>query len=318
MNHDGSLIDTYRYAIDAAGLDFLAVSDHDQDLLKHRYSRNQQGPLQDYAWWRSQKYCDLFFIQDRFLPIYGYEHGGSYTQRGGHKNVLYLERGNPCFEEDSPEELFNVLRGIDAVVIPHQLADGGSATNWGKWNAEFERVAEIFQVRGSYEFFGGPLPPAVQREGHYLRDALGGGVRIGVIASSDHGLVHGAYAGVYAVEFTRRGVLDALRERRSFGATEKMVIDFRLGNQMLGQAVESDANPQFEVVTKGLQPLKLVEIVRDNRIVYSVQPDGREHRFQYTDMNPPAAGRAYYYIRCQQEDDQWAWSSAIWVDGRGN
>ena len=78
-------------------------------------------------------------------------------------------------------------------------------------------MAEIFQARGSYEYFGAPLIAEVQRQGHYLQDALGGGVQIGVIASSDHGLVHGAYAGIYAREFTRRGVLEALRSRRSFG-----------------------------------------------------------------------------------------------------
>jgi hypothetical protein len=93
-----------------------------------------------------------------------------------------------------------------------------------------------------------------------------------------------------------------------------MVIDFRLGDDLLGQEVEFDAKPQFDVVAKGLRPLKMVQIIKDNRIVYSVQPDKREHRFQYTDMDGPSAGGAYYYVRCQQVDNQWAWSSAIWID----
>jgi hypothetical protein len=313
MNHDGSLIDTYRYAIDAAALDFLAISDHDQDLLKHRYGRAQQGPLQDYAWWRSQKYCDLFHIEGVFLPIYGYEHGGSFKARGGHKNVLYAERGMPCYEEDSPEELFHVLRDKEAVVIPHQLADGGSATNWGKWNAEFERVAEIFQTRGSYEYFGAPLIAAVQKQGAYLQDALGGGVRIGVIASSDHGLVHGAYAGVYTRQFTRRGVLEALRSRRSFGATEMMVLDLRVGDKLLGGEITLASAPVLNATAQGIKPLDLVEIVRDGNIVYSTQPERTTCSFQFTDTELKAGESAYYYLRAKQQDEQWAWSSAIWV-----
>jgi hypothetical protein len=313
MNQDGSLMDTYRYAIDAAGLDFLAISDHDQDLLKHRYGREQQGPLQDYAWWRSQKYCDLFHIADVFLPIYGYEHGGSYKSRGGHKNVLFPERGLPCYEEDSPEELFHVLRGKEAVVIPHQLADGGSATNWGKWNSEFERVAEIFQARGSYEFFGAPLMAAVQREGFYLQDAMEGGVRIGVIASSDHGLVHGAYAGIYAREFTRRGMLEALRSRRSFGATEMMVLDLRIGQCLLGEETTLDAAPTFQATARGVKPLELVEMVRDGSIVFSTTPEERACSFQFTDTDLKPGASAYYYLRAKQQDNEWAWSSAIWV-----
>ncbi|MFV2067605.1 MAG: hypothetical protein ACC645_11555 [Pirellulales bacterium] len=313
MNQDGSLMDTYRYAIDAAGLDFLAISDHDQDLLKHRYGREQQGPLQDYAWWRSQKYCDLFYIADRFLPIYGYEHGGSYRARGGHKNVLYVERGLPCYEENSPKELFHVLRDKEVVVIPHQLADGGSATDWGKWNADFERVAEIFQARGSYEYLGAPLIAAVQREGFYLQDALEGGVRIGVIASSDHGLVHGAYAGIYAKEFTRRGVLEALRSRRSFGATEMMVLDLRIGDRLLGEEATLDTAPTFRATAQGIKPLDLVEMVRDGNIVYSTRPEKTACSFQFTDTAMEPGTNAYYYLRAMQQDKQWAWSSAIWV-----
>jgi hypothetical protein len=311
MNQDGSLMDTYRYAIDAAGLDFLAISDHDQDLLKHRYSRAQQGPLQDYAWWRSQKYCDLFYIADVFLPIYGYEHGGSYRSRGGHKNVMYAKRGFPCYEEDSPEELFHVLRDTGAVVIPHQLADGGSATNWGKWNPEFERVAEIFQTRGSYEFYGAPLMASVQREGFYLQDALAGGVRIGVIASSDHGLVHGAYAGVFAQEFTRHGILEALRSRRSFGATEMMVLDMRVDDCLLGEETTVDGAPRFRAHAAGIQPLEVVEVVRDGKIIFSTQPGKKSCSFEFTDTDLPAGNGAYYYLRAKQTDNQWAWSSAI-------
>lgn len=312
MNYDGSLFDTYRYALDAAQLDFLAISDHDQDLLKHRYDR-KQSPLLGYAWWRSQKYCDLFFIDETFLPIYGYEHGGSYAARGGHKNVLYPERGNPCIEDDAPELLFKRLENTGAVVIPHQLADGGSATDWTKWNPDFERVAEVFQLRGSYEFFGAPREARIRRPGHYLWDALGQGVQIGVIASSDHGLVHGAYAGVYAETVSRRGVLEALQNRRSFGATDTLALSLRLGRHLLGEAATVDGPPKLEMTVQGTRPLKQVQLVRNGEFVYTHAPPGRDCSLQFTDMSFPPGSRAYYYLRAEQDDGQWAWSSAIWV-----
>jgi hypothetical protein len=222
-------------------------------------------------------------------------------------------RGFPCYEEDAPEDLFRVLRGKDVVVIPHQLADGGSATDWMKWNSDFERIAEIFQARGSYEFFGAPLVAEVQREGHYLQDALSQSIRIGVIASSDHGLVHGSYAGVYAKEFSRKGVLEALRSRRSFGATEVMAIDFRLGDQLLGSEAVLDESPAFTAFARGAKPLESVEIVRDGKLVYSTNPGQTSCSFQFTDTDLKPGGSAYYYLRCQQADKQWGWSSAIWV-----
>jgi hypothetical protein len=312
MNVDGSLMDTYRYAIDVAQLDFLAISDHDQDILKHRYDR-KQSHLLDYAWWRSQKYCDLFLIPGSFLPIYGYEHGGSFAARGGHKNVMYLERGNPCYEQDSPEELFLALRGKQAVVIPHQLADGGSATDWSKWSPQFERVAEIFQHRGSYEYFGAPLMAQVQRKGYYFWDALAGGARIGTIASSDHGLVHGAYAGVYADSFSRKGVLDGLRARRSLGATETMALELRIGDRLLGEEITTDGPPTLEVFAQGMRSLAQVQIVKEGKFIHTATPGAASARFRYTDMELGAGESTYYYVRAEQDDGQWAWSSAIWV-----
>jgi hypothetical protein len=314
MNYDGSLIDTYRYAIDAAQLDFLAISDHDQDLLKHRYDR-KQSPLLGHLWWRSQKYCDLFHIPDRFLTFYAYEHGGSFAKRGGHKNVIYRERGMPCYEEDSPTELFHVLRDKQVVVIPHQLADGASATDWKQWNSEFERVAEIFQARGSYEYIGAKPAVQVQREGNFLWNALDTDIRIGVIASSDHGLVHGAYAAVYAMEFSRTAVLDALRDRRTFGATDKIVLDLRLKPSVIvGQETETGTPPQFEVYVRGTAVLKQVQIVKNGQFAYTQTPKGEECRFRYTDTTLAPGEGAYYYLRCEQKNQEWAWSSAIWVE----
>ncbi|MFQ6097752.1 MAG: TolB family protein, partial [Armatimonadota bacterium] len=164
MNYDGSLLDTYRYAIDCARLDWIAISDHDQDILRHRYGRPQYR-LMNYLWWRSQKLCDLFLMQPDFIAVYGYEHGGSFRVRGGHKNVLYSQRGMPCLEDDAPADLFKALDGKDALAIPHQLADGGSATNWDLWSAKYERVAEIYQARGSYEYLDTPRVARVKREG---------------------------------------------------------------------------------------------------------------------------------------------------------
>ncbi len=312
MNVDGSLMDTYRYAIDVAELDFLAISDHDQDLLKHRYQR-EKSLLYLYSWWRSEKYCDLFSIENRFVPLYAYEHGGSFAQRGGHKNVLYAERGESCHEEHSPEALFRALTGKDAVVIPHQLADGPSATDWSKWNSEFERVAEVFQARGSYEFKNARPPVAVKRDGHYLWDALSAGVRIGIIASSDHGMVHNAYAGVYSRQLSRAGVMEGLRSRRTFGSMDRMVIDFRLGDRLQGEEVEIHGPPALSVRIQAPKTLRTIQIVKNGAMIHTVHPDTLVGRLEFVDLELQPGQEAWYYVRCEQVDDQYGWSSPIWV-----
>ena len=49
---DGTLDEMYRYALDAASLDFLLVGDHGM------------GHDREYPWWQTQKSNDLIFKQD--------------------------------------------------------------------------------------------------------------------------------------------------------------------------------------------------------------------------------------------------------------
>lgn len=309
---DGSLQDGYRYALDAYRLDWLAISDHDQDILKHRSDRIAR-PRQDYAWWRSEKYCDLYSIPGRFLALYGYEHGGSYAERGGHKNVISDVRGRPVREEDSPEELFRVLANSGCVAIPHQLADAGSRMDWDKWNKDHERVAEIFQVRGNYEFADCPRAAKIMTPGNFMWDALAKGVRIGIIASSDHGQTHIANAGVWATDFTRKAILDALRARRTFGGTTKVSIQARIGGKPQGEEIEVTAAPKIEARLAAAEPLALVQVVRDGQFVYTSKPNATEATFTFTDPALKPGQSAYYYVRAQVGANDLAWTSPIWV-----
>ena len=56
---DGSLEDAYRYAIDAAGLDFLCVTDHVQHVKL----------LNDYDYWRSGETADLHCVTGHYARV---------------------------------------------------------------------------------------------------------------------------------------------------------------------------------------------------------------------------------------------------------
>lgn len=317
---DGSLQDAYRYALDACGLDWLAISDHDQDILKHRADRLQR-PRQDYDWWRSQKYCDLYTIPGRFAALYGYEHGGSYGDRGGHKNIVTARRGLPVHEVDAPQALFAALADSGALAIPHQLADGGSRMDWEKWSPEYERVAEIFQARGSYEFEGCPRAASLFTAGNSLWDALAKGIRIGVIASSDHGQTHQARAGVYVPvaapgeppSWTRDSILEALRSRRAFGATVATTLQVALAGQPMGQELTVTGTPTLSISVMAPTPITRVEVVREQRFVYSTEPGAREASLQYSDTELQPGASTYYYVRARIGENDYAWSSPLWV-----
>jgi len=310
MCNDGSLIDTYRYALDVAKLDFLAISDHDQDILRHRYDRESR-PFDTYAWWRSQKIADLMHHPPVFCALYGYEHGGSYQARGGHKNVIYEVRGRPCLEVDAPEALFDALGGYNAIAIPHQLADGGSRCDWTKWNDKYETVAEIFQARGNYERSDAPRLARDATAGFFYQDALRQGARIGAIASSDHGLVSNAYAAVYAKARTRADIIEGLRQKRTYGGTAKVRMEFASGSSPAGSAIQADG-PRFACRVVAPTPIDKVELVRDGQFVYS-QPGGGGQRLEFTWADNGAPG-GYYYLRTALANGELAWTSPIWVE----
>jgi hypothetical protein len=218
---------------------------------------------------------------------------------------------------DAPHELFAALAGSGALAIPHQLADGASRADWEKWNPEYERVGEIFQARGSYEFAGCPRAAQIFTEGNSMWDALAKGIRIGIIASSDHGQTHQARAGVYVEDtpasFTRQGVLDALRARRAFGSTVAVAIQARIGEHLIGEEITVNAPPKIEAMIAAPAEIMRMDVVRDGRFVYTSEPKIAQSSFTFEDTDLKPSQSAYYYVRAQIGASDFAWSSPIWV-----
>ena len=153
----------------------------------------------------------------------------------------------------------------------------------------------------------------MKRDGHYLWDALSAGVRIGIIASSDHGMVHNAYAGVYSRQLSRAGVMEGLRSRRTFGSMDRMVNDFRLGDRLQGEEVEIHGPPALSVRIQAPKTLRTIQIVKNGAMIHTVHPDTLVGRLEFVDLELQPGQEAWYYVRCEQVDDQYGWSSPIWV-----
>jgi hypothetical protein len=323
---DGSTEDTYRYAIDAAAMDFLAVTEHNF------------GVEDEYDWWRSQKYCDLFRVGASFVPLYAYERSATYPN--GHRNIVFTYRGAPVLDVqhyewgDNPnnrrqgaERLFGYLRKYRGVAMPHTTATD-MGTDWRDYDPEVEPVVEIYQSdRNSYEcadcWRAAPPNEKKKQFGGYRPDgfvskAWEKGYRLGVQASSDHLGVHTAYAMVLAPQLSREALVEAIRKRRTYGATDNIIVDFRLTEGAREWLMGSDAKiagpARFRVHIEGTGPLRDVEIVKDGRKVYAVNPGNRVADFQWSDTAAPGMKASYYYVRVRQTDLQVAWGSPIWVE----
>src|SRR5439155_16159690 len=78
-DQDGLLEDAWRYGIDAAGLDWIGVGDHDN------------GFGHEYMWWLMQKNTDLYHNPPQFVGVHTYERSVVYPN--GHRNVIMPRRG---------------------------------------------------------------------------------------------------------------------------------------------------------------------------------------------------------------------------------
>ena len=309
-NRDGSLHDSYRYALDAAAMDYLGVCDH------------QAGDMIPYNWWMIQKAADLFTIPGRFAPLYSYER--SLPWPNGHRNVLFAERGRPVLAISQDEQrgqegaakLYEYLRRFGGITASHTTATG-AGTDWRDSSGEVEPVVEIYQgFRRNYEGPGTPRAPEAGQEGRFAAgfvwNAWAKGIKLGVQSSSDHVSTHISYAAFYVDRIDRRAVLEAARARRSFAATDNLILDFRAGDRLMGAELRSPRPLPLEAYVRGTGPIARVELIKNNRIVYTAPGSGPEVKFTYTDQET-TPGESYYYIRAEQQDGQLAWSSPIWI-----
>ena len=318
---DSSLHETYRYALDAASLDFLAITDH------------YPG---EYVWWETQKSLQRYHLPGRFVPLLGYERNLGYPN--GHRNVVFAGRGAPVLEAgprersgavNSGDVLYDYLRKYQGIAMSHTTGTPTMGTDWRDHAEDVEPLVEIFQGdRTSYERPGAPLAAvrddASTHRGGYLEEgfvwkAWEKGYRLGVQASSDHWSTHYSYACLLVERFDAQGLMDAMRRRHAYAATDNIVLDFRAEaagrTHLMGDAFDADSGPTLRVHAEGTGPVANVALIRDNRVVYSRKPDRSRVDFSFLETDP-APGTHFYYVRLQQTDGHVAWSSPVWVTYR--
>lgn len=322
---DGSLEDMFRYAIDAADMDWIGNGDHDN------------GAGREYSWWLTQKFTDAFLSPDAFVPMFSYERSVAYPH--GHRNVMFAQRGvrtlprlAPPGGEKSPggvhaddtKMLYRYLKEHRGICAVHTSATG-MGTDWRDNDPAVEPIVEIYQGdRMSYEHEGAPragfdpqtgkLPANVA--GWYPRGfidlALKKGYRLGFQASSDHWSTHISYFMVLAERFDRQGILDAIRKRHVYGATDNIIVDVRCGPFIMGDEFKTRVPPRLDIHVVGANDLAKIDILRDSEVIDTLRPEGQGYATAWTDPRP-RAGLHYYYVRVVQRDGEIAWGTPLWV-----
>jgi hypothetical protein len=328
-----------EYARDTAGLDFAAVTDHEAPA----------GYLNDDQWEATQKSVSQFNDPNRFATLLGYEWSGSGEEWFQGHLCVYFRDGKATLlrsevsEFETAAQLMRLLRGRDAIVIPHHPA-GPLRTHTAEWpviNDEAEPLVEIYSKWGSHEWHNAPLGVQGGRKKAYVLSALRRGHRLGFVGGSNshYGMpgsevdetprdkltcARPGLTAVFCKELTRKSVFDALRKRQCYATTgARIVADFSVNDERSGSqfVIHRDAERRLNIEVHGTAPIEQVDIVRNEQVVHTFKGDGPDLSVDWLDegemptilVTEPGGYWlfGFYYIRIRQTDGHMAWLSPV-------
>jgi hypothetical protein len=249
----------------------------------------------------------------------------------GHRHVLYFDDDGPLVTSlapatDHPEELWNALEGHRALTVAHHPAGGPIAIDWTiPPDPRFEPVTEISSVHGSSEAADSPARIYNAVAGHYVRDALDLGYRLGFVGSGDThdghpGLGHlatgtGGLAAILSEERTRDGVLAAMRARRTYATSgPRIILRFSVDGTPMGGTLPPSHDGDLHTIAIrviGTAPIDRLDLVRSGRVIMTAKQSQPE--VQWATSIPRLGAGEYVYVRVVQRDGGLAWSSPVFA-----
>lgn len=317
---DGSLTpyDAFTRAI-AAGLDFLAVTDH-------------SFAIDDLEWADTLTQANAFTQDGQFVALRGFE----YTQGAeGHINVYNSVRhavrsDTGCSYCDYTP---NLEAGVTVEGFYHWLAVTGTQAvddagvvmqfnhpgwiNFNDWayHPEVEDVAELEEVGNGWG------SSYVFSWDEWVR-SLDYGWKVGATNNSDNhtpdwGTITDHRTGVVMPALTKQDLLDALRARRTFATEDKnAALFFKANGYWMGSEIPNSGQILFQVHGEDPdgEPTVRVELVTtQGRVVTSTQPNTAS--FTWTFPLNISPGVHYYFVQATQADGDRLVASPVWTIG---
>jgi hypothetical protein len=269
-----------------------------------------------------------------------------------HRNCMFAQRGIrslPRLPISDPEKfapapdtqlLYMYLKRFNGLTAPH-TSETDMGTDWRNYDPEVEPFVEIYQGdRNNYERPDAPrsaVTAAKLKQSTPEKESLGGwrpkgfvnlalkkGYKFAFECSSDHISTHLAYCNVLVKEPTREAILEAVKKKRVYGASDNIVADVRCKvsdtEHWMGESFKTSQPPKITGRFIGSQKFSKLTIVKDDEEVHVLTPDKQDVTFEWTDPNPTPGKESYYYVRGEQVPDmegassgELVWASPMWI-----
>ena len=291
---DGTYDDQFRYIIEVVEHDFVGITDHARDL--------SNGEVDSLVWRRSVKEVTRHRLKGRFIPYFSYER----SQRQTDHNVISLRDDLLRPFQPHLREFWKEIDD-DTFTIPH---------NTGKSPAMVQALWSIHdnEKRPLMEIFQGCRSNADKNMAAMVRLGYSKGYRFGLIASSDHLSTHRSYACVWSPQRERKSIFRSLQARRTYGATDRIGLAFRYGQNWMGEEVKYRKGESLIVEIAATGPVREVRVIKNGKPWKTFNPAEQSPIFKQSMVPDPLEGwEDYYFVELEQSDGNRAWASPIWI-----
>jgi hypothetical protein len=284
----------YEYAISTSCLDFCSVAPHQEAVFAPGWLRVPGAPPQ--TGWQELIEAAKRYHGDEIVTILGSE-AGSLAPVAGHMNSYYLDTSNrPELERlvgrwwelperprlESYQQYLDELersRG-EFLLLPHAHARGGPGRFDLPLRPSYQTNVEICSVHGVFE----PFYEQWLQHGHFVGVQGSGDNHMTSTGNGNPGWHYpntNGLAGAWAGERTRRGIWDAIRDRRTLGVTgnERIFLDLSIEGHMMGSLVIGAEGPRrVHAEIAGTAPVMRVDLIRNGEMICIFTPPLDQHR----------------------------------------
>lgn len=262
-------------------------------------------------WAHIEELTRKFHEPGRFVTFPCWEwHGNGVS---GDHNVVYRREGGKIYAMPTLAELYDKLRGQEALAIPHHIGYrvGARGKDWSVHDDKLSPFAELFSVHGcsetDEEWIGLRINPKMGPGvgGNTYQDALDRGFHVGAICSPDG---DGSFPGRFnwgvmaclAPELTRDALWRAFNQRHVYGVTgDRILLDFHVNGAVMGDQIKTSGKRRIDVAVEGVGEIDRIELLRDGRVIYTQSHQGAWEL-------PGGAGRARFKCRVEAGWGQFA------------
>lgn len=267
--------------------------------------------------------------------------GGEWTSKPfGHRNFLYPGSTGPVIRssddnQNTLEKLFAIVRENNGLVAANHPKDSDFNIDFDTYHhdPEVERLVEMYSIGGSHEMHSSEELQEGNSKNNSVVDGLKKGHKLGMIGVGDthdgrpgdalheyqlepegyRNLEKPGLTGIWAKDLSRESIFEALWNRRVYATTHhRTIVKFSINGAPMGSTISIKDGLSFEAEIASDLSIEKIELIHDGAVVEVNHPSKRGFIWKRK-IKGRIENDSWFYIRVTLEDNNYAWTSPIWI-----